>query len=246
METPVNRQYDKNRRARIFGLVVPRALDPNAAPVGVYDAAGDGQSQARTAAFELGLAGGVQEHLAGLVELFEHKLLVLRVDAASGVRAANLGGSGDISGFMLNDERIFFSGNSILIRAAAGDFTSGVSTTGYLGANGSPARYEIGGLAITGQAITGFTAYAFDGFATSSFTGLQSPGDPASLVQLTSPGTLSFDLSSIIFVSRAGGQSSDYAEFRIDLLTTPVPEPATWLLLACGLLPLLLRRGRAS
>ncbi|MDR7296931.1 hypothetical protein J2X16_002278 [Pelomonas aquatica] len=166
-------------------------------------------------------------------------------DLASGVRAANLGGSGDVSDFMMNDERVFFSGNAIFIRAAAGDFTGGVSTTGYLGANGSPARYEISGLAITGQAITGFTAYAFDGFATSGFTGLQSPAVPASLVQLTSPGTLSFDLSSIVFVPRLGGQSGDYAEFRIDLMTTPVPEPATWLLLACGLLPLLLRRGHA-
>lgn len=169
-------------------------------------------------------------------------------DLASGVRAGNLGGSGDISDFMLDDERVFFSGNAIFIRAAAGDFTSGVSTTGYLGANGSPARYEISGLAITGQVITGFTAYAFDGFATSGFTGLQSPGSPGSLVQLTSPGTLSFDLSSIVFVQRTGGQSGDYAEFRIDLLTTPVPEPATWLLMAGGLLPLplLLRRSRRS
>jgi hypothetical protein len=166
-------------------------------------------------------------------------------DLASGVRAANLGGSGDVSGFMMDDERVFFSGNSIFIRAAAGDFTGGVSTTGYLGANGSPARYEIGGLSITGQVITGFTAYAFDGFATSGFTGLQSPGSPASLVQLTNASTLSFDLSSIVFAPRQGGQSGDYAEFRIDLLTTPVPEPATWLLLACGLAPLL-RRSRRS
>jgi hypothetical protein len=163
-------------------------------------------------------------------------------DLANGVRAGNLGGSGDVSDFMLDDERVFFTGNSILIRAAAGDFTGGVSTTGYLGANGSPARYEISGLAITGQVITGFTAYAFDGFAMSGFTGLQSPGSPASLVQLTNPTTLSFDLSSIVFMPRLGGQSGDYAEFRIDLLTTPVPEPATWLLLAGGLL--LLRRSR--
>jgi hypothetical protein len=169
-------------------------------------------------------------------------------DLANGVRAGNLGGSGDVSDFMLDDERVFFTGNSILIRAAAGDFTGGVSTTGYLGANGSPARYEISGLAITGQVITGFTAYAFDGFAMSGFTGLQSPGSPASLVQLTNPTTLSFDLSSIVFMPRLGGQSGDYAEFRIDLLTTPVPEPATWLLLAGGLLLLLLllRRSRLS
>jgi hypothetical protein len=163
-------------------------------------------------------------------------------DLANGVRAGNLGGSGDVSDFMQDDERVFFSGNSILIRAAAGDFSGDVLTTGYLGANGSPARYEISGLAITGQLITGFTAYAFDGFAMSGFSGLQSPASASSLVQQTGPGTLSFDLSSIVFAERNVGQSDHFAEFRIDLLTTPVPEPATWLLLAGGLLQL--RRSR--
>lgn len=166
-------------------------------------------------------------------------------DLANGVRAANLGGSGDVSDFMLDDERVFFSGNSILLRAGVGDSINGELTTGYLGAGGSPARYEISGLSITGQLITGFTVYAFDGYQTTGATGLLSPANPASLVQLVNAGTVSFDLSSIVFVDRFGG-ASNYAEFRIDLLTTPVPEPATWLLLACGLLPLLRRRGRAS
>lgn len=166
-------------------------------------------------------------------------------DLASGVRAGNLGGSGDVSGFMLDNERVFFSGNSILLRAGAGDSTGGVLTTGYLGADGSPARYEISGLSIPGQTVVGFTAYAFDGFSTTGTTGLQSPASAGSLVQLVNAGTLSFDLSSIVFVDRLG-DAENYAEFRIDLLTTPVPEPAAWLLLAAGL-PLLLRRlGRAS
>ena len=67
-------------------------------------------------------------------------------------------------------------------------------------------------------------------------------------MQLTNASMLSFDLISIVFAPRQGGQSGDYAEFRIDLLTTPVPEPATWLLMAGGLLPLplLLRRSRRS
>ena len=164
---------------------------------------------------------------------------------AGGVLAGNLGGSGDISGFMLDNERVSFSGNSILIRAAVGDVTGGVWTTGYLGAGGSAARYEISGLAITGQAITGFAVYAFDGYATSGVSGLLSPPDPASLVQLAGGGTIRFNLDSLVFVQRPGGEGDSYAEFRIDLLTTPVPEPATWLLLAGGLL-LVLRRSRKS
>ncbi|WP_457418932.1 hypothetical protein [Roseateles sp. P5_E7] len=166
-------------------------------------------------------------------------------DLAGGVLAGNLGGTGDISGFMLDNERVSFSGNSILIRAAVGDVTGDVWTTGYLGAGGSAARYEISGLAITGQAITGFAVYAFDGYATSGFSGLLSPADPASLVQLAGAQTIRFNLDSLVFVQRPGGEADSYAEFRIDLLTTPVPEPASWLLLAAGLLPLL-RRARGT
>ena len=167
---------------------------------------------------------------------------------ASGVVAANLDGTGDISAFMLDNERVFFSGNSILIRAGVGDVLGGALVTGFLGAGGSAARYEISGLTITGQAITGFTAYAFDGFATSgtsNATGLLSPASAGSLVQQVNAHTISFDLSSIVFTPRFAGDTDNYAEFRIDLLTTPVPEPAAWLLLASGLLPLL-RRSRRS
>ncbi len=164
---------------------------------------------------------------------------------SDGVLAPNLGGSGDVSGFMLDNERVFFSGNAILLRVAVGDDTGGVLTTGYLGAGGQAARYEIGGLAITGQAIIGFTVYAFDGFATSGFSGLLSPAAPGSLVQQLDAHTFSFNLDSLVFVHRAGlGSGDDYAEFRIDLLTSPVPEPAAaWLLLAGGLLLLRRRHG---
>ncbi|MEO6280458.1 PEP-CTERM sorting domain-containing protein [Roseateles sp.] len=173
---------------------------------------------------------------------------VASADLASGVLAGNLGGSGEVSDFMLDNERVFFSGNSILIRAAAGDVIGGDLVTGYLGAGGSPARYEISGLSVTGQTITGFMAYAFDGFATSgtsSATGLQSPASAGSLVQWVNASTISFDVSSIVFARRFAGDTDNYAEFRIDLLTTPVPEPATWLLLSGGLLAVL-RRSRKS
>lgn len=159
---------------------------------------------------------------------------------ADGVLAGNLGGTGVISVAMLDNERVSFVGNAIHIRAGVGDSTGGIWTTGYLGSGGNQARYEISGLSITGQAITGFSVYAFDGYATSGTTGLLSPADPTGLVQLSGGNTVSFNLDSLVFMHRAGGESDSYAEFRIDLLTTPVPEPATWLLLAGGLL--LLRR----
>ena len=162
-------------------------------------------------------------------------------DLATGVVAGNLGGSGEISGSMLDNERVFFSGNSIFIRAGAGTTLDGALVTGYLGAGGSPARYQIDGLAITGQSITGFTAYAFDGFATSGTTGLLSPASAVSLVQLVNPHTVSFNLDSLVFANR-GGEGVSYAEFRIDLATSPVPEPAAALLLAGGLLVVLRRR----
>lgn len=170
---------------------------------------------------------------------------VLVADLAAGVLAANLGGAGDVSGFMLDNERIFFSGNAILLRVAVGDDTAGVFTTGYLGAGGQAARYVIGGLGITGQAITGFTVTAFDGFAASGFSGLLSPADPTALVQQLNAHTFSFNLDSLVFVHRAGlGSGDNYAEFRIDLLTSPVPEPSTALLLPAGGLLMLLRRRR--
>ncbi len=98
---------------------------------------------------------------------------------ATGVLASNLGGVGLISGYMLNNEQITFSGNSILIRVAAG------STDGLNPGYGSGARYQLNDLAVVGQVITGFTAYAFDGYGTTgTFTGLNAGVLPSSLVQL--------------------------------------------------------------
>jgi hypothetical protein len=165
-------------------------------------------------------------------------------DLASGVLAGNLGGTGDISGFMLDDERVSFAGNAILLRLAAGGEAGGQLTTGYLADGLDPARYEISGLAVPGHLITGYTVQAFDGFASSGSSGLLAPAVPASLVFLFNNNTISFNLDSIVFVPRFAGQTENYAEFRIDLLTTPVPEPQpAWLLLAGGALLLLRRRA---
>ena len=169
---------------------------------------------------------------------------------ADGVLSASLGGSGDISNFMLDGERVFFSGNSILLRVAVGDTTGGIYTTGLLGSGGAHARYQVDGLHITGQAITGFQVYAFDGFATSgpaSASGLLSPADPMVLVHQVDADSVAFDLDTLVFKHRFIGESNNYAEFRIDLLTTPVPEPSSAAyLLAAGLLALLRLRARRA
>lgn len=171
---------------------------------------------------------------------------VAAADLATGIRAVNLGGSGPISDFMLDNEQIAFSGNSILLRVAAGASVNGQLTTGYLANGLDPARYEIGGLAVPGQLITGYAVYAFDGYATSgpaSASGLLAPAVAAELVFLFNGNTVSFNLDTIVLKPRFVAEGENYAEFRIDLITTPVPEPATaWLLLAGGALVLLRRR----
>lgn len=166
-------------------------------------------------------------------------------DLATGVQAANLGGTGDISAFMLDNERIVFTGTMILMRVGVGDDTGGVLTTGYLGSGGEHARYQFDGIAFSGRTITDVLVYAYDGFATSgpaSASGLLSPGDPAVLVHKIDADTYSFDLDTLQFKQRFAGGSDNYAEFRIDFITAAVPEPAAWLLLAAGLLPVLRRR----
>lgn len=169
-------------------------------------------------------------------------------DLADGVRAANLGGSGDVSGYMLDNERVFFSGTMILMRVAVGDATNGVLTTGYLGSGGEHARYQFDGITFPGRVITGMLVYAYDGFATAgpaSAIGLLSPADPLVLVHQVDADSVAFDLDTLVFKQRFAGESNNYAEFRIDLVTAPVPEPgAAGLLLAGGLLMLLLRGRR--
>jgi PEP-CTERM motif len=143
------------------------------------------------------------------------------------------GDGSDIGGFMLPDETIFFSdsSDSIFLRVAAGDDNDGTLTTGILGLAGTPASYTFSGLNVDGQIITGLNVYAFDGYATSGFTGVIS----GTAVTLVNASTVRFDLDSLVFKDRGGGSSAAYGEFRIDLITTPIPEPGTWALFALGL-----------
>lgn len=144
-----------------------------------------------------------------------------------------VGDGSDIGGYLLAGEQIRFVDNSIRLHVAAGwhDATTGALSTGILGAGADPARYEFSGLAIAGQTIVGFTLYAFDNYASSGFSGVLS-GTFASLV---SPSQLSFRLDDLRFIDRGNGSSNAFGEFRIDLLSQPVPEPAGWALLLAGL-----------
>lgn len=133
---------------------------------------------------------------------------------------------------MLDNERITFSGNSIRIRVGAG------SANGLNPGFGALARYQLNGLAVVGEVITGFTAYAFDGYGTTGpATGLAPGVVPGSLVQLgINADSISFKLdNTLTFVDRGLGSSFNYAEFRIDLLSQPIPEPGTWLMMLAGL-----------
>lgn len=158
--------------------------------------------------------------------------LIQAAPLATGVLAFNLGGSGPISDFMLDNEKITFSGNSILIRVGAG------STNGFNPGFGLGARYQLNGLAVAGEVITGFTAYAFDGYGTTgTFTGLAPGVLPSSLVQLgVNADSINFKLdNTLTFVDRGLGGSLNYAEFRIDLVSQPIPEPGSWLMMLAGL-----------
>jgi hypothetical protein len=162
------------------------------------------------------------------------------IDPSMGLSAGDLGN--DISEFwMLTDEAITFSGNDILIRVAAGDDFPDL-ITGYLGDSTGPARYEISGLsvapALSGPAeqIVGLQAWSFDGYATSGApldSGLLDPS--AFTVTLVGSDQVNIQLDNLVFRDRGGFTSDNYAEFRISLITAPVPEPGTWALWMAGL-----------
>ena len=165
---------------------------------------------------------------------------------ATGIPAGNLGGSGDISTNMVDDERISFSGDSIHIRV--GSASSDGFTTGW----GAGAKYELSGISVQNMLITGVTVSAFDGYLDAGFTGLASPS-PGALVSLggtSSLRVLSFTLDDTLqFVDRGNGSAYNYAEFRIALITQempPVPEPGTLVLMVLGGLGLVAHQRRKA
>lgn len=154
-------------------------------------------------------------------------------------------GGGNIGGFMLPDEQIALSGDSVLIRAAQGNETGG---TGYLGLGGIHARYEFAGMGIAGRTLTGVNVFSFDGYGGSGFSGVLS-GIGAFLIDTNADtllDTLVFNLDDLLFKDRGLGQALNFAEFRIDILSTAnvdpppnnVPEPGSLALSAAALFAL--------
>lgn len=156
--------------------------------------------------------------------------LTQAVDAAVGIAA---GDGTAIGGYMLPGELIQFDGNSILLHVAVGyDDGAGNLSTGVLGSGADHGRYQFDGLSITGQVITGVTVYAFDGYVRSGGTSGVQGGIG---VSLATPQRLLFNLDELRFFATKPVASENFGEFRIDLLTQPVPEPASWALLLAGL-----------
>lgn len=163
------------------------------------------------------------------VDITPFSTLTDSVDPALGVHP---GDGSAIGGFMLPSEYINFSGNSILLRVAAGaPLAGGTLTSGYLGGGGAHARYQFDNLNVAGQTIIGYSMLAP--------TGVASGGQ----VVLNSTHSLSLWLDDLVFTPDARGESFAGGDFRIDLLTTPVtpppdngvPEPAGWMLVAAAL-----------
>jgi len=86
-------------------------------------------------------------------------------------------------------------------------------------------------LQVPGQVIVGLEIYAFDGYGTSGMSGVLGGVS----VTRAGPGTVVFRLDELVFADRGTGSGDAYGEFRIDLVTVPVPEPATAACMLTGL-----------
>jgi hypothetical protein len=139
-----------------------------------------------------------------------------------------LAGGGDIGGWMLPNEQVALSGDSIHISSYRGDDT--VARTGWLGIGADHARYELSGLSIANATITGFTVSDFDGFGSSGFQGDVAGTSFVDLIDSDTNGsldTLIFNLDDLRFKDRgaAVGSSLDHADFNITILSTPNGTP---------------------
>lgn len=158
------------------------------------------------------------------------------------ITAAN---AGAISDFMLPIESISLSNTNILVRIGEG---ASNGTTGYLGLGAQHARYQFDGLSIAGQLITGLTYTLTDtsGAGAGSFIGVDNAPAlvAANFIHLNSPSSLSVDLDQIHFKDRGLGESQNFADFTISLVTSPVPEPASAALALLGVMTAVGLRAR--
>lgn len=147
----------------------------------------------------------------------------------------------DIGGFMLPLESVTLSGTSILVSIAQG---ASNGTTGYLGAGSQHASYVFDNLNVAGSVITGVTYTPFDNFGASGFVGVSNLATLSShnFIRLASSHSVVMDLDEIQFADRGQGDSNNFANFRINVQTAPVPEPAVSALVLAGLMALGLTR----
>lgn len=145
--------------------------------------------------------------------------------------------------FLLPNEFISLVGTEIHLRLGQ-SATDG--STGYLGAAGVPATFTFSGLAVAGQTIVGLSLGFHDGFGASGTIGIDNlPALTASnWIRLTNASTVAVNLDTLRFLNRESSDGVNFADIRIVLQTTPVPEPETWALVLGGVLAAGLMRRR--
>jgi hypothetical protein len=143
------------------------------------------------------------------------------VDPAVGITVGDATAIGGV--YMLPGESIGFSDHSIFLHVAGGAVDGTDIVTGFLGGGGEHARYEFGNLAFAGERIVGANILPLSGVISGTGGGLMPNG------------RVSFYLDELKFVDPGTGTGNAFGEFRIDLVTQAVPEPATWAMMLGGL-----------